>query len=183
MKVSRIGQITALILFAFSPFTLAEQPLVLKPRVSVSQYGDIYFTMLPSGIGTAYRLEEDGSVIELWNTDGWYSPSVFISNDGRYLVRVEGLVGGRRPSARDLAVAFYDNGTELRRYSTIDLIKNTSSVRRTTGSYYWLWYTGLGFGMEQSEFPRLDYNNQFYLKTIEGKVLVFDISTGELINP
>ena len=180
MRASVTGRISALVLLASSSFASADSPALPTPRVSVSQFGDTYFTMLPnedaygSGHGTAYRLGRDGSVSELWHVDGWYAFSVFISNDGKYLVRMGNWAVGSEPSEEDLAVAFYENGSELRRYSTADLIEKKESVSRSNSHYIWQ--------TSEHEFPRLEYTNLFYLKTIEGRVLEFDVSTGELLD-
>lgn len=180
MRASVTGWISAPVLLATSSFALADSPAYPTPRVSVSEFGDIYFTMLPSdaaygsGHGTAYRLGRDGSVSELWRVEGWYAFLVFISNDGKYPVRMGNWAAGSEPSEKDLGVAFYESGSELRRYSTADLIEKKQSVSISNSHYFWQ--------ASEREFPRLEYTNLFHLKTIEGRVLVFDVSTGKLVD-
>ncbi len=84
---------------------------------------------------------------------------------------------GLRPnkvSQVTLAVSFYKEGKELRRYSTKELVKNSGDVKRTTSHYFWQ--------EKEPGFPRLNWNNEFMLKTIDGYLHIFNIESGVLIS-
>ncbi len=78
-------------------------------------------------------------------------------------------------SSEDLAVAFYKNGIELKRYSTRDLIKNSKNASCTVSHYFWQ--------AKDEPFPKLTYRDEFHLKTIEGVEYVFNITNGARVKP
>jgi len=172
------------LLLLIMPFLLspanADSPASQYPKVTVSQYGTTYFTMIPDrqkydqGFGVAYKLMHDGMSRELWRVSGWYAFEVFISNKGEYLVRMGNWAQGMEPSKEDLAVVFYKNGFEIKSYSTADLIKDNSSVENSVSHYRW--QSG------EQGYPKLTEDNQFHLKTIEGTGYIFDVSTGDIIS-
>lgn len=162
----------------------ADSPAMPTPCVTAN--GDMYFTMLPSqsgtgslydgswnGSGVAYHLRGDGTSVELWRTEGWYAFATHLSHDGHYLVREGDWAFGIEPDTSNLAVAFYRDGKLLKRYSTAELISDKNSVDRSFSHYIWRSYEG--------GYPYLDYDNRFYLRTIEDVFFVFDTTTGELI--
>lgn len=59
-----------------------------KPIFTSSHSGWHVFKMIPNGLGVCYRIEQDGEFVEIWRTEGWYSSNVFLSNNGKYLVRM-----------------------------------------------------------------------------------------------
>ncbi len=170
-----------------SSSTWASHPSRLEPRVTAAVRSPYYFAMLPaqyeykdgqyeeiqSARGIAYRLQEDGGSVKLWEVEGWYANTVYLSADGRHLIRIGNWPEGFEPDSDDLAVAFYHEGELLREYSTADLINNPRNVRVNAGHYFWLARDG--------KYPRLSFSNHFMLKTIENRVLEFDISTGDII--
>lgn len=103
------------------------------------------------------------SVIPIWSVD-WYERKVFLSRDGRYLVRM-----GLEPETRhDLAVAFYDRGKLLHAYSINDLIRNPDDITRSAR-----------FGWASDVY--LDHEKGiFYGATPWNIVYEFDITTGQL---
>jgi hypothetical protein len=168
---------------------LADSPAPQVPYVAVAPRGAAYFKMIPreakwgDGFGIAYRLRRDGSDEELWRTDGWYSFEVFLSYDGDYLVAMGPWSIGHEPSKEDLAVAFYRRGKLLRQYSTADLVKDKSKVRASVSHYMWL-------ARDIERFPEtkkdpeselsVSWDNTFRLKTCDGIVYEFDMTTGEI---
>ena len=82
---------------------------------------------------------------------------------------------GHEPKKGDLAVAFYKNGKLLKEYSVIDLVEDKNKVIATVSHYFWL-DRELGSEAER----KLDWNNVFYLKTIDGIIYQFDATTGEI---
>ncbi len=176
----KLLQLFLFIFYLFVNIVKADSPAIPSPKVTVSNNGITYFTMLPeknnyeNGIGVAYKLEETGESKELWRVNGWYAFQVYLSNNGTYLVRMGSWAQGMEPSNEDLAVSFYKKGIKLKGYSTADLIKNKSSVKRSISHYMWQ--------ASDNNYPNLNYNNEFLLKTIEGVEYVFDITSGNIIN-
>lgn len=154
-----------------------------------SQSGQYYFKMLPAkrewqenkyvitreAFGVAYTIDEDGNFKELWRTSGWYSFELFLSEDGQYLVRMGPWNGGHEPKKEDIAVAFYKNGKLLKEYSVVDLVKDKSKIQATVSHYFWL---DKSPGSEAKR--RLDRDNVFYLKTIDGIAYQFYATTGKI---
>ena len=166
----------------------ADSPAMPTPKVTTSNSGAYYFKMIPTryryenskyieeskAFGKAYRLNDSGEGEELWSVSGWYAFRVFISDDGEYLVRMGNWAVGYEPDKDDLAVAFYHLGSEIRKYSTLDLIVDKSNVQKSVSHYFWL--------DNDESYPKLSwYGHMFELKTIEGKVIQFNISTGDIV--
>ena len=187
-----------LIILLFTCSTLlADSEAMPTPRVTVSENAQYIFKQLPSlrdkdykvigePWGAAYELQNDGTFRELWRVEGWYAWTMYLSNDGRYLVRMGNWAHGSEPSPRNLAVAFYDNGKLLADYSTADLVKDKTKVRASVSHYVWLSYQvyRLEDGPESRLLeprPKLDYANKFYLKTCDGISYTFDATTGKII--
>jgi len=129
--------------------------------------------------GAAYRIDDDGNFTELWKTSGWYSFEVFLSADGKYLVRMGSFGVGKQPEKKDLGIAFYKNGKLLKAYSTADLVKDNRKVVQTASHYMWL-------ARDNYEKPdpdaklTLEWENVFRLKTIDGIAYQFDATTGQI---
>lgn len=172
----------------FNNSTIADSPAKPEPFVTTHPYCSCYFTMIPTkgiydeqtqtrttipAFGKAYKLNDDGSSTLMWEVSGWYSFENYLSWDGRYLVSMGDWPQGKTVSKDHLAVVFYDNGKELKQYSTADLVKKPRKIQRTVSHYFWR--------AENHMYPRIEYNNKFLLKTIDGYVHEFDIETGELL--
>lgn len=170
--------------------------------VTASSNGGGFFKMVPpqghitddrfvidrQPFGVAYRVMEDGRMTELWRTEGWYAFTVFLSNDGHFLIRMGLWAEGKEASKEDLALAFYQDGKLLKEYSTADLIHDKTAVRRSVSHYRWLapeWLTevtpGTGAIHDAEAKLDLDYEGKFQLRTIEGTIFRFDSKTGQIV--
>lgn len=174
----------------------ADSPAPPVPLVFTSDSGsDVAFTMIPpkygkdykiekEAFGVAYKVGDDGSLKELYRTDGWYSFQVFVSRDGRHLVRMGLWSVGHEPAKDDLAVAFYEDGKLLKEYSTADLVKDITKVVPTTSHYFWQAPSPVDDKVTEAEQLRLrlhiDYTNTFELHTIDGWTYAFDVTTGKI---
>jgi len=174
----------------------ADSPAPPVPLAFTNDYGsDVVFTMVPAkygkdymvereAFGVAYQVQGDGSLKELYRTEGWYSFQVFVSQDGRHLVRMGPWSVGSEPTKEDLAVAFYKDGKLLKQYSTADLVKDKSKVIPTASHYFWQAPSPVDDELSESERLRLrlhlDYTNSFELHTIDGWTYSFDVTTGEI---
>lgn len=174
------------------------------PFIAVSFSGKYYFQMLPlahvvkssqeyddqDGKGAAYRLNEDGTSNLLWKTEGWYSFSVFLSEDARHLVRLERLVELGDAPEKSVGIAFYEDGNLLRQYSIADLVKDQGKFLRSTSFYRWILKDVLPPGSPKGSIdpdaqllaPTLQLNNVFVLSTCDGIEYHFDVVTGNILN-
>jgi hypothetical protein len=182
--IERKIRYSILLLTAAWTVTAADRPAPQREYTIRSLNGKYEFTMNPGGsagdtqpFGTAFNVtldDEAGSLqseqAALWRVEGWYSPQTFISNDGHSLVRMGPWAS--KPLSEELAIAFYSDGREVRRYVVADLIEDESTVRRSVSHYTWL--------AADADFPRIVDDGQFQLRTIEGQLVTFDLLTGEI---
>jgi len=162
---------------------IADRPALPRPKITLSASQRHFFVMLPDHrteqgdatgpAGAAYELLESGSFRQLWTVSGWYAITVFLSDDGEHLVRMGNWAEGHELSKDDLAVAFYKKGMLLKQYSTADLVKDATAIRRTVSHYNW---QACEEGM-----PRLTRDNRFSLKTIDGVLYTFDVTDGSIL--
>lgn len=178
----------------------ADTPADPIPLVTASASGSLFFKMVPpkghvendkyvldrQPFGVAYRVDEDGRLIELWRTQGWYTFQAFLSNDGHFLVRMGPWSEGKEASVEDLAIAFYQDGKLLKDYSTADLLKDKSAVRRTVSHYRWRApeFINISPG-DNVQVPdtelKLDDDGIIKLRTSEGTLIQFDSKTGDIL--
>lgn len=179
----------ALLLATVASPLLADSPAAPFAYVTTALSRTVYFKMVPSqerwgeGTGFAYRVNHDGSEQELWRCSGWYSFEVFLSADGDCLAAMGPWNIGSEPKPGDLAIAFYYQGKLLKRYSTAELVKDRKKVLTSVSHYRWLARDRRVFG-EPKEDPdaelRVSWDNTFRLKTCDGIVYEFDMTTGAI---
>lgn len=128
--------------------------------------------------GIAYEITASGKLKELWRTSGWYSFQVFLSHDGRHLVRMGPWSVGSEPAHDDLAVAFYQDGKLLKSYSTAELVKDHSKVQRSVSHYTWLADSDSRAADATLHELKLGWDNVFTLSTIDGINYRFNATTG-----
>jgi hypothetical protein len=177
-----------LILFTTSlslttPRIWADQERPPYPYITVSKSGHYYFKMIPDvggrqgqygrykGTGICYRVTPDEKDEIIWKTKGWFSFNTYLSYDGKYIIRMGDWIRGHEPSDEHLAVAFYKEGEHLKGYSTKDIVKDSSAIRRTVSHYEWL----------SDEKPKLE-SHKFTIKTIDNIEYIFDITNGNIIS-
>ncbi len=168
-----------------APHLDADSPKPPFPFIVTAADGTFFFKMLPgpsgAGLGIACRLLQDGSSEELWRTEGWYSFEVFLSREATFLVAMGPWNDGQEPKKEDLAVSFFHQGKLLKRYSTLDLVKDKSKVKASKSHYRWLARDLEEIpGQDPEARPRLCGDGTFRLKTCDGILYVFDLSTGEI---
>ena len=79
---------------------------------------------------------KDGSLKELYRTEGWYAFEVFLSRpNGKYLVRL-GDWHRRAPAKDHLAVAFYRDGKVDQALHGARLVERPSKARTTVSHYF-----------------------------------------------
>lgn len=181
--------VTAALLFIGLLYVLvgrafADSEMPPSAYVSASDNGRFYFKMMPdpadpydidSGFGTMFRVVPAGKDRIMWRTSGWYARTVYVSGDGLYLVRVDTWPRGSGLSAKHMAVAFYKKGKLLKRYSTQDLVKDPSAVRKSSSHYFYLVKL---YGLSVSE-KGID---EFSLLTVDKMKYSFEVSTGDILS-
>lgn len=177
------------LMFGVNPFSIALVNAQSNSRswVKASQSGRYLFKMVPEinlegedgdvlkseAFGVAYKVTRDGKFEELWRTIGWYAPEGYLSDDGRYFVRVE--KEGRDPlKLTDLALAFYDQGKLIKAYQVRDLVKDHDFIQLFWGHCEWR-------PLVQSK-PDGFYDNTFHWVTAEKTAYSFNFKTGEVVN-
>src|SRR6266404_4897516 len=107
---------------------------------------------------------------EVWRMPGW-DEFCGLSNDGDYLVLCSDernfLPLDYKPDRTMLT--FYKRGTLIRRVPLSELIRDFRSLRRTISHYDWGSFDGF------SALHRYD------VETIEGRLITFDVTTGQAI--
>jgi hypothetical protein len=173
-------------------FMLHASPLVPDsemspmPYVAAAESGRCFFKMSPDpehpserefGFGYAYKAGLQLADELLWRTEGWYAFEVFLSDDGRYLVRLGNAPRGLEPSREHLAVAFYDRGVLLKSYSTDELIRDKSQVHHSASHY--AYKLGGSEGAHLSREP--GGPTHLVLTTIDLIRYTFDVATGDIL--
>jgi hypothetical protein len=123
-------------------------------------------------VGTAYRMDEDGNLSEWWKAEGWYTFKAYISDEGRFLVRM-GPWARYEEELSDLAVAFYDKGKLLKEYRVKDLLRNPKMIQLSMGHYQWQ-------PARQTDPDRIR-GRKFYLTTIDKATYTFSLESGEIV--
>jgi len=106
------------------------------------------------------------------------------------VVRVGPWSRGHHPSADHLAIAFYQAGQLIRRYSTLDIVGDDKSGKvdvsddkkvSASESHYTVFASGPTLA-KITKSVGLIFKEHWVIEatTIDGRVLVFDMATGEL---
>ena len=193
---------------------VAFSPITPYPKITTSesglhcvmmmpaQYGekpsaDGTLPMLSPAYGISFGMSPDGTMQERWRVEGWYSYNVFLSDNGRHLVRLEPFVFAHQhnaegidwedcePKPEDIAIEFYEDGKCLKRYPVVELVKDLSATRDNMGGYTWL----SRHAGEPREYhrhepfdePRLRTDGEFRLTTCDGVLYRFSTATGEIL--
>jgi hypothetical protein len=182
--------ISLIYLFAFCVGDLlADQPAEPTTWMMVSENQEYCFRMVPEkyhfkdekkvvdrkAFGIASEMGKDGSLKDLWRVEGWYCFSGYLSNDGRYFVRM-GPWASDQENHTDLAVAFYDRGELLKEYRVKDLIKDATTLDHSVSHYQWM--------PEKQSKPTglVDpwSSKLFHLVMIDHTIYDFDFTTGKI---
>jgi len=140
--------------------------------------GGYYFRLIPSADfdekktkGILYRVS-DGEDDLLYESDGWYSFNVLVSNDGRYLARRGPWPSSSSDPEKTPAIVFYADGVPVRTYYVSDLIANLSKLEYSVSHYSW------GGPLRWSDSSSVDH---FVVATVEGKTIKFHVRTAEIL--
>jgi hypothetical protein len=145
------------------------------PYVQTSQYGRFYFKMVGSLL-TVYKLENDGTATELWQTqmDYAYPGELLLPEGGEHLIRFLAWVHEQGPSKDDRVLIFYKHGSIVKTYASADLVTRHRQFIDSSDGFM------LGRGKPEilgnyPVFPRIRIGIQ------DGGEYVFNYDTGEIV--
>jgi hypothetical protein len=121
--------------------------------------------------GYLYQVLRDSDKLE-YETSGWYSFKVLVSNDGAHLARIGPWPRFDSPPDRTPAVVFYEYGAPKKTYFVSDLIGDLSNLQHSVSHYNW------GGDLKWSQNP---WDGEIQVTTVEDKIIKFNIRTAEII--
>ncbi|MBT8061490.1 MAG: hypothetical protein KJO85_02330 [Gammaproteobacteria bacterium] len=71
-----------------------------------------------------------------------------------------------QPRAEELAVAFYRDGAEIRRFMVADLVQDTNALPQSVSHHMWL--------AEGEELPAINGPGEFQLRMLEDRLYTFE---------
>ena len=180
MKYSKMAALIAIFtVFMTMPGLLfSDSPASNMPHKVYSADKQFYVDMIPqdgwggygNGKGTVYQVLPDGQAKELWSVP-FFAADIVLTNDGKYLI----AFGPWATSTEDLALSFYGEGKELKKYAVKDLIRDESRLQRSVSHFFWRSYEKPALkGLSEDQ-------NKFTLTLIDGTTCVFDLSNGDLL--
>lgn len=114
-------------------------------------------------ISGLYRDDAPGP---LWTVD-WYSYKVFISSDGKNLVRI----GPWASNTSDEAFSFFNNGQLVKTYQVGEIIRYDSALPHSVSHFQW-----------EKQFELNDSKRTFEVTTLEDGRFTFNLLNGEIIS-
>ncbi|GEM_PF-1732264 len=155
------------------------------PHAITSPGGHYVFLMIPGpkgveqtkGRGVCYSIEADGTLLAQWRTAGWYSEDLELAYDGMVLMRTGSWASGDQetdPVESTLAMAFYREGRELKRYQVGDLVQDRTKLVPTSAGWWWK------YGSGRTEWHK-DRESIHVVSTADGLEYRFSLATGEIV--
>jgi hypothetical protein len=117
-------------------------------------------------LATVYEVKGGGQPQKRWLMPTTFGIPASLSDDGRYLVALVGNLIGLQHDRNETLVWFYDRGRLVAKLSLADLIEE-DKLQRTVSHYAWANSWGFASG------------HRFQIETVDGRVHVFDVTTGE----
>jgi len=187
---------------AFVSSAVADDEVSNVAHVAVGPYGRCYAKSVPGhvydpvdqprqqGRTMVYRVGTSEDVlVQRFN---WFSQRLFVScvpADDIVVVRLGPWHRGHEPHADHLALAFYKGGKLLKRFSTVDIAGGNKTIHGGLSSYRNVsrsasHYTVFNSGPEMAKVttsvgPVFEENWVIKAKTVDGRLLIFDMATGE----
>ena len=171
--------ILSLVLLFSATCALADRPAPPRDYTKITENGEYVFVMLRPDVLAVktypdlrenYKLSglyrNDGSGEPLWAVD-WYAIDVIPSSDGKHLIRW----GPWASTTDQLALSFYEDGNEIKRYLISELVCDETKLERSVSHFQWF-----------SENSYDDEQGTLYLKTSDKREYRFLIETGEILD-
>jgi hypothetical protein len=169
-----------IVLMAACSTAVADRPSSNLPLVHASQSGSFYARSVPAkddsfgerGKTEIFRVGADQDV--LVSEYDWYARTLYILGriDHPTIVRFGHAQNGREPGSDYLAIGIYRNGERVREYSTLEMYQLGSGVWRSVSNHRVL---------DSRSVRRVEGQNVFAVDSPSGKVFVFDLETGAIV--
>jgi len=111
-----------------------------------------------------YRIDDPRN--PLWTVE-WYAYGVFLSQDGKYLVRQ----GPWASNENDEAVSFFSDGVLLRSYKVKEIVRSVPDLPHSVSHFQWVKNWKLNAA-----------NNTLEIETMENQQILFDITNGGILS-
>jgi hypothetical protein len=179
----------------------ADQEASNVAHVAAGPYGRCYARSVPrhvydpedgprqQGLTELYRVENTQDI--LVQTYDWFAQTLFVlcgPSDDVMIARVGPWHRGHSPREDDLAIAFYRSGKLTKAYTTLDIAGREPSQSGSISGYENVsasvsHYTVFASSPEMVrittiEGPYFNENWEIQAQTIDGRMLIFDIETG-----
>jgi hypothetical protein len=171
-------KLLAVATFAFALAASADEEAAPRPLVVSSPSGVYYFRLEPSpdrdekkSRGRMYRVSEGEEILE-YESNGWYSFTVMVANDGAHVARAGPWPRFDSAPEKTPALVFYEYGAPVKTYYVSDLVEDLSNLQYSVSHFRW------GSDPHWAGDPQ---NYEIQVTTVEGKVVKFDIRTAEII--
>ncbi len=179
-KTIRVGLIASLVLLFFSSFksnSQASDAMANRTYVRSSEYGLFYAKSIPyedfgdKGITNIYRVTEKEDI--LVQTYDRYSYQIYLDGSAGgqnvYVVQIDPPYRRTKSAEEHVAIVFYKDDTEVKKYSAFDIENITSNFT--------------GYRIRNRGFRR-PFGNWFVydLEIDEGEIISFDTESGEVIS-
>lgn len=117
---------------------------------------------------TVYRVRDGGERVKQWMMPGWFRVA-HLSDDGEHLVVGNGGINllPLNVTKNEAMIKFYTKGKLIKTVTLGELVEKQSSLKRTASHYLWGNYLGL------------DVKGRYVVETVEGRKLIFDVTTGK----
>jgi hypothetical protein len=177
MRLIQIIIFVALVHLSHSVF--ADQEAGNVPFVKSSEYGRVYAKSIPDndygtkGKTLVYTVDKEGD--KLLYTFDWFADQIYLLENVGSVIRLGPWARGHEPNDQDLAIGFYLQGKKLKEYSTLDIVKMGYDEKmnvRMSVSHYTVFEEIIGYRWIRNDVWAFD------VKTHEGTILSFDVSTG-----
>ena len=192
------------IILATASSAIADQEASNVAHVASGTHGRCYAKSIPTHVydpSDAPRQHGRTFLYQVANGDDvlvheydWFSQNLFVKcgpSEGTVVVRLGPWQRGHDPKGDHLAVAFYKGGTLIRSYSTLDIAGDTRAENAGMSSYQNA-SASVSHYTVFSETPKMVLrrradgplsSEQWIIQavTIDGRVLRFDMETGELL--
>jgi hypothetical protein len=171
-----IRAVLAILGLGFPLFGYADSPAVPVPMVISAPRQGYYLKIVPTGFagqrieGTVYRVGagEDEAVYRI---SGWQAGAL-LSSDGTKIAWSGPWTLSGVPPREALAIAFFDKGKQVARYTVADLMQDLGCSEYSTKHYQW---------GSAAKWALNDWSGEVEIDTYDGLAVVFDITTGAML--
>ncbi len=148
-----------------------------------SPNGEFCIRMVPAklqgekGWGLAFRVKTHEP---LWRID-WFAQRIVLADDGVTLIRF-GPWASDIKNLSDVAVVFYKEGKEIKKYFVKEFVQDPSRIIRTAAHYYWRIDEAIPGVISTKKVGFSEDGKTFTIVTVDDNAYVFSMETGEILS-